>query len=97
MLQYPLRPSLVGRDDHLLDSHLEGVRVKPKQCKLELDLGLDPQSDTYAFTTARGHPFGLALAHGVGPASMGCFGAQVSGVLRAGGLQLPLQQRRVTP
>lgn len=82
MLQYPLRPSLVGRDDHLLDSHLEGVRVKPKQCKLEVDLGLDPQSDTYDFTIARDHPFDLALAHGVGPPSMG---VRRSGFVRAEG------------
>jgi hypothetical protein len=47
VLQYPLRPSLVGRANHLLDENLEGVRVKPKQCKLEVDLGLDPQSATY--------------------------------------------------
>ena len=82
MLQYPLRPSLVGRDDHLLDSHLEGVRVKPKQCKLEVDLGLDPQSDTYDFTIARDHPFDLALAHGVGPPSMA---VRRSGFVRAEG------------
>eukprot|EP00959_Pyramimonas_sp_CCMP1952_P276017 5769488-Pyramimonas_sp.AAC.1 len=44
LLQYPLRPP---ERPYSLEEHCEAVRVKPQQCKVEVEIGLDKDGENY--------------------------------------------------